>query len=148
MFHLTIFESLYFIGFCEFMRAHVSLVYLFMEIWAPELIAKTITLRSDNQATCAWLTRKCCDILVGMNLLRHLTKTCLLFQIDIKARYIKMTDNTFSYLISRDWLAEFHALYPSVDKYPQSLPLSLWPPQWNRQDMHPCSSPSSCQHKK
>ena len=85
------------------------------EIWAPQLSAKTITLWSDNQATCAWLTRKRCDIPVAMNLLGHLTKTCLLFQIHIKAKYIRTTDNTFSDLISRDHLDEFHALHPVAD---------------------------------
>ena len=53
-----------------------------------ELSGKRILLRSDKQATVAFINRMKTDIPTAMDLLRILTKTCLSFQILVKAEYL------------------------------------------------------------
>ena len=68
-------------------------IVIALEIWTSSLSGKTITLKSDNAAAVALINHKCSDIPAGMNLLRHLTKTCLHFQIFVKAKFLPSTAN-------------------------------------------------------
>ena len=68
-------------------------IVIAFDIWAPEVHASVITLRSDNKATEGWITSKYSDIPAVMQLLRHLTRTCLLFQIHVKCVHIGTREN-------------------------------------------------------
>ena len=115
-------------------------IVIALEIWAPELKESAIKLRSDNQATVGWLTRKRSDIPVAMNLLRHLTRTCLFFQIFITAEYIPTKENRRSDLVSRNQLQLFFRENPAMSRIPEPLPPQLWPPRWNPMDISGGSS--------
>ena len=69
-------------------------------IWAPALSGKSITLRSDNMATVCMLNRMKADIPAANSLLCNLTKTCLKFQIYVRASHVKGELNTLADLIS------------------------------------------------
>ena len=116
------------------------------EIWAPQLSGSCITLRSDNQATVYWLNRKRTDIPAAMNLLMHLTKTCLLFQIYIKAVYINTKKNRQSDLISRDKVPQLLREFPHMNPCPRLLPGTLWPPMWQPGSLTPTQKQASKQH--
>ena len=114
---------------------NIALLELFaivtaFEIWAPQLSSKTITLHSDNQATVHMLLNKRAEIPAAMNLLCHLTKTCMCFQIFVKVEYIPGCQNTLSDSLSQNQFQHFRQLLPSADHHPAPLPRSLWPPQW------------------
>ena len=77
-------------------KPNIMLLELFaivvaVETWAAELAGKSIVLRSDNMATFVFINKMCVDIPAAMQLLRHLTKTCLHFQIYVKAGHIEGT---------------------------------------------------------
>ena len=105
------------------------------EMWAPEFPACTITLRSDNRNTCDWLASKRSDIPAAMDLIRHITKKCLLFQIFIKPVWIKGKNNRKSDLISRNRLKELFKENPLMKPVPEKLPTTLWPPSWSIEQM-------------
>ena len=107
------------------------------EIWAPCLAGMTITLHSDNQTTVVWLTNQHSDKPAAMQLLRHVTKTCLLFQIYFKAFWVKGTLNKKSDLISRNQLGQLFCEFPNMDLTPQPLPSTLWPPEWTSEELQP-----------
>ena len=75
-----------------------------LELWAPQLQGMHIILRSDSSATVGWLTRKQSPIPAAMQLIHHLTLTCLQFQILIKAVHVKGALNQKSNWISRGHL--------------------------------------------
>ena len=106
-------------------------ITLAFELWAPALARSCITLKSDNQATVFWLTRKNCHIQAGMDLLRHLTKTCLLFQVYVRAEYLNTKINRKADLVSRNQIETLLQDYPGMDRNPTSLPATLWPPTWS-----------------
>ena len=107
-----------------------------LDLWAPSLQGKTVTLRSDNMATCCFINRKKTDILAAMSLLRHLTLTCLQFQILVKSRHIEGAKNISADLISRKRFQQFRQLNPQADLTPLQPPPS-WPPHWEKKDMIP-----------
>ena len=109
------------------------------ELWIPHVQGSVITLRSDNQATCCWLTSRRSKIPAAMDLLRHLTLRCLSFQVYIQAEYIPSADNRQADLVSRNRLRELFREYPEMDRVPTALPASLWPPRWSRDEMEPRS---------
>ena len=104
-------------------------IVIAFEMWAPQLSAKTITLRSDNQATVHMIQNKRAEIPAAMNLLRHLTKTCMCFQVFVRAQFIPGCRNTLSDSLSRGQFQHFRQLLSSADCHPTPLPHTLWPPQ-------------------
>ena len=108
----------------------VAIVSAF-DIWAPHLTGKTITLRSDNEATCAFINRKRSDIPTAMSLIRNLILSCLHFQIFLKAKHIPGKLNSAADLISRQKMTQLFHLYPNMNHYPQPAPRS-WPPMWDQ----------------
>ena len=107
------------------------------EIWAPTLAAKMITLRSDSMATVHMIQKRKAEIPAAMQLLRHLTKTCMLFQIYVQARHLPGSSNRASDLLSRGRLLTFWKENPTADRHPQCLPATLWPPRWSLDEMLP-----------
>ena len=116
-----------------------------LELWAPRLQGMHIVLRSDSSATVGWLTRKMSPIPAAMQLIRHLTLTCLQFQILIKAIHIEGALNQRSDWISRGRLNLLRQQYPEMDREPMPLPSSLWPPSWTRDQM--LSTEQKAQHQ-
>ena len=106
-------------------------VAIAIELWAPALSSKTITLKSDNQAAIAMLNRKRSDIPAAMYLIRHLTKTCLHFQVYIQASYLPSKANLWTDLLSHNRMEEFWQTFPHADRSPTPLLKTLWPPKWN-----------------
>ena len=129
-------------GFCpNIALLELYAIVLAFEVWAPQLSSKTITLQSDNQATVNMINKKKASIPAAMNLLRHLTKTCMLFQIYVKASYIPGTSNQLSDLLSRGKFDQFRRVHPTADRYPAPLPVTLWPPVWSLEEMKPRDTP-------
>ena len=104
------------------------------DLWAPDLQGKSILLRSDNMVTCHMINKSKAEIPAAMALIRHLTLSCLQFQIVVKCRHIKGIQNTNADLISCNKLVEFFWLNPSVSKSPAMAPKS-WPPEWSQDQM-------------
>ena len=101
------------------------------EIWAPNLTGKTITLKLDNAAAVAMINRKRSDIPARMDLIGHLTKTCLHFQIFVQAKFLPSAANEWTDLLSHNRMAEFRRKFPEADL----LPTVLWPPIWTQSQM-------------
>ena len=120
-------------------------IVIALELWAPRLQGMHIILRSDSSATVGWLTRKRSPIPAAMQLIRHLTLTCLHFQILIKAIHIEGALNQRSDWISRGRLNLLRQQYPEMDREPMPLPPSLWPPSWTRDQM--LSTEQNAQHQ-
>ena len=118
-----------------------------VEIWAPCLAAKMITLRSDSMATVHMIQKRKAEIPAAMQLLRHLTKTCMLFQIYVQARHLPGTSNTQSDQLSRGRLQQFFRENPQMERVPQPLPTTLWPPSWTREEMLPRKNQTSKKSK-
>ena len=106
-----------------------------LELWAPRLQGMHIVLRSDSSAMVGRFTRKRSPILAAMQLIRHLTLTCLQFRILIKAVHLKGALNQRSNWISRGQLHLLRQGYPEMDWDPTPLPSSLWPQSWTREQM-------------
>ena len=64
-------------------------IVIAIETWAADLASKSIVLCLDNMATVIFINKMWTDIPAAMELLRHLTKSCLHFQIYLKAKHIK-----------------------------------------------------------
>ena len=60
-------------------------IVIAVEMWAAELASKSIVLHLDYMATVMFINKMQADIPVAMELLRHIMKTCLHFQIYLKA---------------------------------------------------------------
>ena len=60
-------------------------IVIAVEMWAAELAGKSIVLHLNNMATVMFINKMQADIPAAMELLRHITKTCLHFQIYLKA---------------------------------------------------------------
>ena len=60
-------------------------IVIAVEAWAPYLARKHIRLRSDNQGTVYYINKKSSNCKDCMGLLRHLTLTCMQFQIYVTA---------------------------------------------------------------
>ena len=104
------------------------------DLWAPNLQGKSILLQSDNMATCHMINKSKAEIPAAMALIRHLTLSCLQFQIVVRCRHIRGIQNTNADLISRNKLEEFLHLNLSASKKPAAAPKS-WPPQWSQDQM-------------
>ena len=110
-------------------------ITLALEIWADQIARITITLCSYNIAKVCILNRKKAKIPAAKSLLCHLTKTCLNFQIIVKADHIPGVSNVNADLLSRGCLQEFQSLNPQADSELTSLPALLWPPVWIQLEM-------------
>ena len=112
-------------------------IVMAFEIWAPQVTATSLVLKSDNQATGCWINSRRSDIPAAMNLIRHLTKQCLLFQIFVTAEYLPSKVNRLADLVSRNRMAEFFQENPWMRPQPEPLPTTLWPPRWSREQLLP-----------
>ena len=65
------------------------MIVIALELWAPQLQGKHIVWRLDSSVTVGWLTKKQSPIPAVMQLICHLTLTCLQFQILTKAVHLK-----------------------------------------------------------
>ena len=121
-------------------RPNIALLEVFaivvaVEIWAPSLSGQSIILRSDNSTTCFFLNNIRADISAAMQLLRHVTRTCLQFQIFLKAEHIEGKLNTESNQLSRGQMADFFKKHPLNRGKKQDMPKTLWPPVWSQPQM-------------
>ena len=110
-------------------------VIIAIEILCKELSSKTIILHCYNEAAVTMINRKKSDIPAAMNLIRHLTITCLHHQMFVQDQYIKTSLNTWTDLLSRNRMSEFRAAFPEADPALTPLPRSLWPPNWTPSQM-------------
>ena len=78
-----------------------------VETWAAELARKHIILQSDNAATVAFINKMKSDIPAAMDLLCKISKTCLSFQIWLKAAHLAGILNVDCDHISRNRLDLF-----------------------------------------
>ena len=121
-------------------RPNIALLEFFaiitaLYVWAEQLAGKYVVLRSDNTATVAFINRMKADIPAAMDLLRKLTKTCLHFQIFVKAQHIDWILNCESDWLSRGMMSKFFQRHPQVPKTHPPLLSNLWPLQWTKQQM-------------
>ena len=100
-----------------------------METWAEELARKHI-LRLDNSATVAFINKMKSDIPAAMDLLRLVSKTCLKFQIWLKAVHLASDLNINCDHISRNQLDTYFKLNLTALQECLPLPQSVWPPSW------------------
>ena len=100
-------------------------IVIAVETWASDLVGKSIVLRSDNMATVIFINKMRVDIPVAMTLLRHLTKTCLHFQIYLKSRHIEGDHNVDCNLLSRGHVHQYLQCNPMANSTPQPLPVML-----------------------
>lgn len=112
-------------------------IVIAVEIWASQLKSRAIVLRSDSQATVAFINTMKSEVPAAQQLLKHMSLLCLHFQIFFKAVHVKGVDNKFCDLLSRGKLLEFHKIHPTADAAPQPLPPALWPPRWSAEEMLP-----------
>ena len=110
-----------------------------VEIWAKDLQAKSIILRSDSEATVHSVNRMRSEVPAANQLLKHLALLCLHNQIYFKAIHISGSLNVLSDLLSRQKFQQFRSLHPTANRYPERLPENLWPPRWSAEDMQPPS---------
>ena len=110
-------------------------IVMAVEVWAPELTGKTLILRSDNKAACDMINGSKAEIPACMQLIRHLAKTSLHFQLLIQSQHIEGLKNVQSDLLSRDRKEEFRRRFPEASVLPTPLPSSLWPPRWTPKEM-------------
>ena len=110
-------------------------IVIAFDLWAPHLRGRTITLQSNNTATCNFINNKKGNIPAAMKLLRHLALQCLHFQVNVKAVHIAGKCNVNADLISRNLMEEFFSKNPTVQKELQPPPPTLWPPLWTKKEM-------------
>ena len=121
-------------------RPNIALLELLViatavETWAPQLSGKRIVLRTDNAATVAFINRMKADIPAAMDILRLVSKTCLKFQIWLRAVHIEGSRNIDCDQISRGRLDLFFRQNPTASRTKQPLPSSIWPPIWTQTQM-------------
>ena len=110
-------------------------IVIVFDLWAPHLRGRTITLQSDNTATCNFINNKKGNIPAVMTLLRHLALQCLHFQVNVKAIHIAGNCNINADLISHNLMNEFFSKNPTVQREPQPPLPTLWPPRWTTEEM-------------
>ena len=71
-------------------RPNIAILELFammaaVEVWAEELKGNSIILRTDSKATEGFINSMKADIPACSEMLRHMSKTCLHFQISVRA---------------------------------------------------------------
>ena len=113
--------------FSDSYRPNIALLELFaiviaVDLWAPELAGKSITLQSDNTATIAFINKMKVDIPACMQLLHHVTLVCLNFQILLHAVHIEGVKNLELDWISGDLNEKFLLHHPN-EKQRTSTPV-------------------------
>ena len=83
-------------------------IIMAVELWAPLLTRKVITLRSSNMSTVVFINKMKADIPTTIILLCHVTLTCLQFQIHLQAVHIEGIKNLKSDLMDA-WKGEQRA---------------------------------------
>ena len=108
-------------------------IVLAVDTWAPFLRNKQIRLRSDNMSTVCELNKKSSRNPERMSLLRHLTHTCLPFQIYITAQHQPGKQNYLSDILSRGKIGLFREITKGSFK-PNPTPLTspLVPITWKK----------------
>ena len=106
-----------------------------VETWAEELAGKHIILQSDNAATVVFINKMKSDIPAAMDLLRKVSKTCLSFQIWLKAEHLAGVLNMDCDHISRNRLDLFFKRNPTAPRQCLPLPRSIWPHTWTQTQM-------------
>ena len=120
-------------------------IVMALELWTSEVTGKWIILCSDSSATVGWLNRKRALILAAMQLIRHLTLTCLKFQIVVKAVHLEGIKNRICDQINRRKMHQMLQENPQMDPMPTPLPSSLWPPVWSTDNMINKDTPTRIQ---
>ena len=105
-------------------------IMLAVEVWSEKLTGKSIVLRSNNIATVCFLNCMKVDIPAAMDLLRHVTKTCLSFQIHLTAEHMPGKANLESDWLSRGMMSHFYTQHPTAERVTHLMPASLWPLRW------------------
>ena len=108
-------------------------IVIVVEMWAPLLQGKQICLRSDNEATVFCLNKKSSKNNECMFLIRHLTLTCMHFQIYVTAQHYLGKKNVLADALSWGKIHQFHQLARQqhvMEEHPTQLPSSLWPLSW------------------
>ena len=104
-----------------------------VDIWAPLLRNKQIRLRSDNMSTVFELNKKSSRKSERMALLRHLTHTCLSFQIYVTARHQPGKQNILSDILSRGKVQLFKEKTRwTFNANPTPLTSTLVPISWKK----------------
>ena len=106
-----------------------------VETWAEELAGKHIILRSDNAATVTFINKMKSDIPAAMEFLHLVSKTCLSFQIWLKAEHLAGSLNVDCDHISRNQLDLYFVWNPTAPRQCFPLPASIWPPSWTQTQM-------------
>ena len=118
-------------------KPNIAVLELLAIVMAPRVTATSLVLKSDNQATVCWINSRRSDIPVAMNLIHHLTKRYLLFQIYVTAEYLPSKVNRTADLVSHNRMTEFFQENPWMRQQPEPLPTTLWPPRWSREQLPP-----------
>ena len=126
------------VGFFQEKKPDITLLELYaivvaVEMWAPELRGKQVQLRSDNEVTVYLINAKYSKKEINMNLLRHLTLTCMYFQIYITIWHEPGVRNKQADALSQGAFCTFLDLaLGHTEKSPRPLPASLWPISWQK----------------
>ena len=115
------------------MLLELYVVIVAVDIWAPHLRNKQIRLRSDNMSTVYELNKKSSRKPERMALLRHLTHTCLYFQIYVTAHHHPGKQNVLSDILSRGKVQLFkEKMQGKFQEHPMSLTSSLVLITWKK----------------
>ena len=126
------------ISFFQQQKPDITLLELYtiviaVKLWAPQLRSKQVQLCSDNEATVYLVNAKTSNKEINMNLLHHLTLTCMYFQIYITIWHENRIWNRQVDALSRGaFHTSFNITKDHMDWSPHQLPVSLWPISWQK----------------
>ena len=121
------------VGFFQEQKPDITLLELYaiiitVDVWAPELAWRQVQLHSDNKATVYLINAKSSKKPYHMNLLWHLTLTCMYFQIHVIICHECSCSNKQADSLSRGDLRTFFKVAPPhMSSTPKHLPSPLWP---------------------
>jgi len=95
-------------------------------LWGPTLSNKPILFLSDFQSAVEIVNSKRSRIPWVMDLVRHLNRLTLKYNLYLKVIHIEGKRNEMADSLSRFQMEKFHALAPHADLNPCPIPQELW----------------------
>ena len=131
------------LGFFRQRKPSIALLELFavviaVDCWAPIMATSIVKVRSDNQAVISAITKGSSKCKWCLSLIRHLTLTCMRFQIYLVAQYLEGSSNQHADSLSRLDIPRFNRLRQKYFNttgfhlllHPDRIQSPLWPITW------------------
>lgn len=105
-----------------------------VELFAPRLTNRRVTVLCDNQAVCAMVNNSTSSSRECMFLIRLITLTSMQHNVRFFTEYIESLKNQCSDALSRNQIKKFKLIagVGNINPEPENLPETLWPinPEW------------------